>query len=71
MAMFVSKCFVVCSLLQVPFVDSPPSQAAKVRASSRADVSTAATQPLASVSTVDNVKTVIRVATVGAARPVR
>ena len=62
---------VIHLLLQAPVVDSPARRPTKARASSPADVSTAATHPLASVSAMDNVKTVFRVATVGAARPVR
>ena len=61
----------MCFVLQAPVVDSPARRPVKGRASSPADVPTAATQLLASVSTEDNVKTVIRVATVGAAQPVR
>ena len=52
-------------------VDSPARLAARARASSPVDARTAATQPPATVSTTDDVKTDTRVATAGAGRAVR
>ena len=59
------------SLLQEPVVDSPARRTVKVRASSPADVPRDVTPPLATVSTVDGVKTIIQMTISGAARPVR
>ena len=58
-------------VLQVHVVDSPACLAARPCASSPADARTAATQPPATVSTADNVKTDTRVATAGAEWAVR
>ena len=59
-----------CHVIQVHVVDSPARLAARARASSPADARTAATQPPATVSTADDVKTDTRVATAGAGWPV-
>ena len=52
-------------------VDSPARRPTKGRVSFPVGVPTAATQPLANVSTADNVKTVIRAATGGKGQPAR
>ena len=59
------------SLLQEPVVGSPARRTVKVRASSPADVPRDVTPPLASVSTADDVKTIIQMVIGGSARPVR
>ena len=60
-----------CYVKQVHVVDSPARLADRAHASSPADVPTAATQPPATVSSADDVKTDTRVATAGAGRAVR
>ena len=59
------------SLLQEPGVGSTVGRTVKVRASSPADVPSDVTPPLASVSTVDGVKTIIQMAISGEGRPVK
>ena len=69
--MFVLGWNMMRSLLQEPVVGSPARRTVKVRASSPADVPRDVTPPLATVSTVDGVKTIIQMTISGAARPVR
>ena len=61
----------MCLVLQAPVVDSPARPPVEGRASSPADVPTAATQLLASVSIMGVVKTVFRVAIIGTAQLAR